>query len=184
MSERELYLYVDGNLESPGPYDEDGLEGPKTPEAIGYDVVRTCMGTGNDENETEGVSCEEGMQVGGLYCCGGEGYSGKYFNGTIDEVRVWSRALAYYEVEAMMNTPLYAGDQECGSSSTVLCCVGAGWVWVSAANYHGAPCTHALPPATSSCSMGLRLCCIAMGEVGVAAASGCTLLRAGVSCYN
>jgi len=102
VSERELYLYVDGNLESPGDHDEDGLEGPKTPEALGIEVLRECV---------DGL-CEEGMQIGGLYCCGGEGYTGKYFNGTIDEVRVWSRALGWSEITARMNEPLHAGDQD------------------------------------------------------------------------
>jgi len=52
------------------------------------------------------------MQIGGLYCCGGEGFSGKYFSGTLDEVRVWSRALKNDEIAARMDTPLYAGDED------------------------------------------------------------------------
>eukprot|EP00327_Prymnesium_parvum_P017563 CAMPEP_0113242676 /NCGR_PEP_ID=MMETSP0008_2-20120614/7456_1 /TAXON_ID=97485 /ORGANISM="Prymnesium parvum" /LENGTH=381 /DNA_ID=CAMNT_0000090165 /DNA_START=11 /DNA_END=1156 /DNA_ORIENTATION=+ /assembly_acc=CAM_ASM_000153 len=101
-SNRELYLYVDGQLEAPGDEDEDGLQGPKTPEAIGYEVMRDCV---------DGM-CEEGMQIGGLYCCGGEAYTGQFFNGTLDEVRVWSRALGWPEITARMNDPLYAGDQD------------------------------------------------------------------------
>lgn len=65
---------MDGKLELPGPYDEDGLEGPKTPEAMGFEVVRKCEG---DDSDGARVPCEEGMQIGGLYCCGGEGYSGE-----------------------------------------------------------------------------------------------------------
>lgn len=100
LSERELYLYVDGHLEHPGPGDADQLDGPKTPEAMGVEVVRECVGE----------LCEEGMQLGGLYCCGGKGYSGGHFNGTIDEIRVWTRALSASEIVARKGTPLYAGD--------------------------------------------------------------------------
>ena len=40
------------------------------------------------------------MHVGGLYCCSGGGYTGRYLNGTLDELRVWTRALTTKEVRA------------------------------------------------------------------------------------
>jgi hypothetical protein len=101
-TERELSLYVDGVLEQSGGEDDDVSDVPKTPEALGYTVVRTC---------SEGL-CEEGMHVGGLYCCSGGGYTGRFLNGTIDELRVWSRALSAKEVGEKMRTPLAAGDEE------------------------------------------------------------------------
>lgn len=47
--------------------------------------------------------------------------TGQYFDGTIDEVRIWSRPLAQGEIKALMNTPLYAGDQVL---SVTACCIG------------------------------------------------------------
>ena len=68
-SERQIALYVDGALEMSANdlYDEETEDVPKTPEAFGVQIVSSC----------DSGMCEEGMQIGGLYCCGGEGYSGK-----------------------------------------------------------------------------------------------------------
>ena len=74
----------------------------RRPEALGYEVVRSC---------SEGL-CEEGMHVGGLYCCSGQGYTGRYLNGTIDELRIWTRSLTGIELNSKMRTPLAAGDEE------------------------------------------------------------------------
>jgi len=52
------------------------------------------------------------MHVGGLYCCSGGGYSGRYLNGTLDELRVWTRALSSKEINDKMGVPLLAGDEE------------------------------------------------------------------------
>ena len=71
------------------------------PEALGHTVVRTCSG---------GL-CEEGMHIGGLYCCSGGGYSGRYLNGTLDEIRIWTRALSPKELQQNMYTPLAPGDE-------------------------------------------------------------------------
>ena len=101
-TERELALYVDGVLEQSGGEDDDATDVPKTPEALGYSVVRAC---------SDGL-CEEGMHVGGLYCCSGGGYTGRYLNGTIDELRVWTRALSPKELNDKMRTPLAAGDED------------------------------------------------------------------------
>lgn len=102
-SKRELALFVDGVLEQSGTEDDDDAGVPKTPEALGHTVVRSCAG---------GL-CEEGMHIGGLYCCSGGGYSGRYLNGTLDEIRVWTRALSPKELQQKMYTPL-AGSQEKG----------------------------------------------------------------------
>ena len=101
-SKRELALFVDGVLEQSGTEDDDDAGVPKTPEALGYTVVRSC---------SDGL-CEEGMHIGGLYCCSGGGYTGRYLNGTLDELRVWTRALDATELGAKMRTPLAAGDEE------------------------------------------------------------------------
>ena len=42
VSERELSLLVDGVLEQSGGEDDDSTDVPKTPEALGYKVVRSC----------------------------------------------------------------------------------------------------------------------------------------------
>ena len=52
------------------------------------------------------------MHVGGLYCCSGQGYTGRYLNGTIDELRIWTRSLTGIELNSKMRTPLAAGDEE------------------------------------------------------------------------
>lgn len=100
-AERELALYVDGVLEPSGGDEDDSLQVPKRPESAGHQVVRTCS---ND-------LCEEGMHIGGLYCCSGKGYTGRYFNGTLDEVRVWTRALPQAELARKRSVPLAAGDE-------------------------------------------------------------------------
>ena len=101
-SKRELALYVDGVLEQSGTEDDDDAGVPKTPEALGHTVVRTCAG---------GL-CEEGMHIGGLYCCSGGGYSGRYLNGTLDEIRIWTRALPPKELQQNMYTPLVGSQQK------------------------------------------------------------------------
>jgi len=99
-TENQLALYVDGMLESAGGEDDDATDVPKTPEAFGVKVVNRC----------ETGLCEEGMQIGGLYCCSGEGYSGRYLNGTLDEIRVWKAARTQSQIESLLHAPLAAGD--------------------------------------------------------------------------
>ena len=99
-AKRQLALYVDAQLEQAGGENDDATEVPKTPEANGVTVVRTC---------NEGL-CEEGMHIGGLYCCSGGGYTGRYLNGTLDEIRVWTRARTREQLATYMNLPLAPGD--------------------------------------------------------------------------
>ena len=106
-SKRELALYVDGQLEPAGGDDDGTTSVPKRPEALGLRVVRTC----------EDGLCEEGMHIGGLYCCSGGGYSGRYLHGTMDEIRIWTRARSRHEIESAMHRPLNAGDEARASSS-------------------------------------------------------------------
>jgi len=56
--------------------------------------------------------CEEGMHIGGLWLgrCSGDGYSGRYLEGTIDEIRVWTRARSQDELFESMGVPLNAAD--------------------------------------------------------------------------
>ena len=77
-ADRVLALYVNGVLERPS----DGSIPPLRPSVRGHEPLVTC----------EAGSCEEGMHVGGFYCCGGGGFTGAFFHGLIDEVRVWRRA--------------------------------------------------------------------------------------------
>jgi hypothetical protein len=102
--QRELALYVDGELQPSGSDEDDAPSQtpPMRPEAAqGQSVVRSCA---------DGL-CEEGMHVGGLYCCSGGGYTGRYFNGTLDELRVWTRARTRTEILSTLATPLAAGDE-------------------------------------------------------------------------
>ena len=71
---------------------------------MGYTVASSC-------DDEEGL-CEEGMHIGGLYCCGGGGYTGQYFNGTIDEIRVWTRPLLRTELAQRMYVPLAPAEHE------------------------------------------------------------------------
>ena len=96
-SDNKLALYVDGELEVA----DDGKGEPKTPGVHGYTAAAECP---------PGL-CEEGMQIGGLYCCQGGGYTGRFFSGAIDEVRVWTRELAPQEIRARMRRPLQAQDE-------------------------------------------------------------------------
>ena len=99
---RKLALYVDGALEQSGTEDDDAKAVPKTPEAKGQSVVRSCSDS----------LCEEGMHIGGLYCCSGGGYTGRFLNGTLDELRIWSRALPLPELREKMYRPLNAGENK------------------------------------------------------------------------
>ena len=63
-----------------GPLD-DGSGVPKHPGMQGYNAASEC---------TDNM-CEEGMHIGGFYQPGGRGYTGQFFHGVIDEVRVWQR---------------------------------------------------------------------------------------------
>ena len=84
---RELALYVDGVLEPAGGPQDDGSGVPKHPgrpttsHPQGYVAASRC---------NEGL-CEEGMQIGGYCQPGGGGYTGAFFNGAIDEVRLRTR---------------------------------------------------------------------------------------------
>ena len=69
-------------------------------DATGLTVVNKC----------ETGLCEEGMQIGGLYCCSGGGYTGRYFNGTLDELRVWRVARTEAQLGEWRSLPLNAGD--------------------------------------------------------------------------
>lgn len=122
LYERELNLYVDGKLEHPGPFDADGFEGPKTPLINGLGVIKcrsvnkTCISSQRAlpylpvANQC-GEANEEGIHIGGIYLCGGAGYAGEYYNGTIDELRIWSRALDLDEITSRMHMPLNSHDQ-------------------------------------------------------------------------
>ena len=83
--EPTLSLYVDGVLEM--------IEaGSRHPARSGYTVASRC---------TAGL-CENGMQIGGFYQSGGGGFTGQFFHGLIDEVRVWSRPRTADEIRAAM----------------------------------------------------------------------------------
>ena len=105
--DRVLALYVDGLLEVAGGPGDDGQGQPKRPaiatrrRPAGYEPLGRCTG----------ALCEEGLQLGGFYCCSGGGYTGRYLNGTLDEVRVWTRARTAEELRATMHTPLQAQDE-------------------------------------------------------------------------
>ena len=91
--EPTLSLYVDGVLEM--------IEaGSRHPARSGYTVASRC---------TAGL-CENGMQIGGFYQSGGGGFTGQFFHGLIDEVRVWSRPRTADEIRAAMGVPLAAAD--------------------------------------------------------------------------
>ena len=101
-ADNKFSLYVDGVLEVAGGDLDDGTGEPKTPGTHGYTAANQC---------TAGL-CEEGMHIGGLYCCQGGGYTGRFFSGAIDEVRVWTRELPPQEITSRMHTPLQAQDQQ------------------------------------------------------------------------
>ena len=91
--EPTLSLYVDGVLEMTEA-------GSRHPARSGYTVASRC---------TAGL-CENGMQIGGFYQSGGGGFTGQFFHGLIDEVRVWSRPRTADEIRAAMGVPLAAAD--------------------------------------------------------------------------
>ena len=102
-ADNKLSLYVDGQLEVAGGDLDDGTGEPKTPNTHGYTMASVC---------TPGL-CEEGMQIGGLYQQNmGGGYTGRFFSGTIDEVRVWTRELGKSEIVGRMHKPLQAQDEQ------------------------------------------------------------------------
>ena len=83
----------DGQLEVAGGDLDDGSGQPKTPNTQGYTMASKCTPE----------LCEEGMQIGGLYQQNmGGGYTGRFFSGTIDEVRVWTREIGNSEIVERM----------------------------------------------------------------------------------
>ena len=86
-----------------GPHD-DGSGEPKRPGMSGYNAPSEC---------TENL-CEEGMHIGGFYQSGGrvghKGYTGHFFDGVIDEVRVWQRPRTVVEINMFMAVPLRPSD--------------------------------------------------------------------------
>ena len=82
-----------------GPLD-DGSGVPKHPGMQGYNAASEC---------TDNM-CEEGMHIGGFYQPGGRGYTGQFFHGVIDEVRVWQRPRTQQELQAYKDIPLRAKD--------------------------------------------------------------------------
>ena len=82
-----------------GPLD-DGSGVPKHPGMQGYNAASEC---------TDNM-CEEGMHIGGFYQPGGRGYTGQFFHGVIDEVRVWQRPRTQEELQAYKDIPLRAKD--------------------------------------------------------------------------
>ena len=102
-ADNKLSLYVDGQLEVAGGDLDDGSGQPKTPNTQGYTMASKCTPE----------LCEEGMQIGGLYQQNtGGGYTGRFFSGTIDEVRVWTRELGKPEIVERMRKPLQAQDEQ------------------------------------------------------------------------
>ena len=102
-ADNKLSLYVDGQLEVAGGDLDDGSGQPKTPNTQGYTMASKCTPE----------LCEEGMQIGGLYQQNtGGGYTGRFFSGTIDEVRVWTRELGKTEIVERMRKPLQAQDEQ------------------------------------------------------------------------
>ena len=98
----------------PGPAEAAGGATRRRP--AGYEPLGRCTG----------ALCEEGLQLGG-FCCSGGVYTGRYLNGTLDEVRVWTRARTAEELRATMHTPLQAQDEvsySCTTRSTR-----RGWRW-------------------------------------------------------
>ena len=69
---------------------------PKHPGMQGYNAASEC---------TDNM-CEEGMHIGGFYQPGGRGYTGQFFHGVIDEVRVWPRPRTVVEINMFMAVPL------------------------------------------------------------------------------
>lgn len=102
-ADNKLSLYVDGQLEVAGGDLDDGSGQPKTPNTQGYTMASKCTPE----------LCEEGMQIGGLYQQNmGGGYTGRFFSGTIDEVRVWTREIGNSEIVERMRKPLQAQDEQ------------------------------------------------------------------------
>ena len=100
-ADRKLSLYVDGELEPAVGPDDDGRGQPKRPEYNDGGVAPHRPAA-----RCTGAMCEEGMQIGGFYCCGGGGYTGSFLNGTIDEVRVWTTPVPQADIRARMRSPL------------------------------------------------------------------------------
>lgn len=104
LEEQALSLYVDGKLEQAGGPHDDGSGEPKRPGMSGYNAPSEC---------TENL-CEEGMHIGGFYQSGGrvghKGYTGHFFDGVIDEVRVWQRPRTVVEINMFMAVPLRPSD--------------------------------------------------------------------------
>ena len=78
-----------------GPLD-DGSGVPKHPGMDGYNAASEC---------TDNM-CEEGMHIGGFYQPGGRGYTGQFFHGVIDEVRVWQKPRTQEELKMFKDIPL------------------------------------------------------------------------------
>ena len=82
-----------------GPLD-DGSGVPKHPGMDGYNAASEC---------TDNM-CEEGMHIGGFYQPGGRGYTGQFFHGVIDEVRVWQKPRTQEELKMFKDIPLRPKD--------------------------------------------------------------------------
>ena len=82
-----------------GPLD-DGSGVPKHPGMDGYNAASEC---------TDNM-CEEGMHIGGFYQPGGRGYTGQFFHGVIDEVRVWQKPRTQEELNMFKDIPLRPKD--------------------------------------------------------------------------
>jgi len=84
-SDATLSLYVDGVLDvSSYPYSE------------GFNISKTC-----DEN------CSIGFQIGGALI---DDYAAEYFNGVIDEVRVWTVPRSQDDIKASMSKTILSDD--------------------------------------------------------------------------
>lgn len=91
LGQQTLSLYVDGELEAGGP---------KYPGLESYNAASMC---------TDNL-CEEGMHIGGFYQSGGKGYTGQFFDGIIDEVRVWQKPRTQEQLKRFANVPLRPSD--------------------------------------------------------------------------
>jgi len=80
------------------------LDGAIYPYQQGYSEAQTCL-------KSPLYSCDAGLQIGGNFFRIDTGFfSGQYFRGYIDEVRVWTFARTQQEIQASMRTGLIGSE--------------------------------------------------------------------------